>query len=74
MAERRVLADINRGGLRLVITEVSRVEIEPLGFKFQTIEHALEYVTIHPELFSSDVYAALLEWLEALGGGGLWKG
>ena len=74
MAERRVLADINRGQLRVVITEASTVELEPLGLEFATLEDAAEYVAIHPELFSSDVHGALLERLGALGGGGLWNG
>ena len=71
MAERRVLTDINRGELRLVITEASTVGLEPLGLKFATIEDVLEYVTVWPEAFSSDLYAALLERLKELGGGGL---
>ena len=73
MAERRVLADLNRGELRLVITEASTVELEPLGLEFATIEDALEYVTIYPEAFSGDLYEALLERMKELGGGS-WNG
>ena len=71
MNSRRVLFSADRAELRLVINEASTVELEPLGLEFATIEDAAEYVAIHPELFSSDVYAALLERLKELGGGGL---
>ena len=71
MNSRRVLFSADRAELRLVITEVSTVELEPLGLEFETIEDALEYVTIWPEAFPEDLYAALLERLKELGGGGL---
>jgi hypothetical protein len=71
MAKRRILADINHGELRLVITETSKVALEPLNLEFETIEDAVEYVVIYPERFSGEIYAALLERLWELGGGGL---
>jgi hypothetical protein len=71
MATRRVLANINHGELRLIITESSKVALEPFNLEFETIEDAVEYVVIYPETFSSEIYAALLERLRELGGGGL---
>jgi hypothetical protein len=71
MAKRRVLADLNHGELRLVITETSRVALEPSNLEFETIEDAVNYVVMYPERFPSELYAALLERLRELGGGGL---
>lgn len=71
MAERRVIADLEGGRLCLVITERSTVALEPLGLEFATLEEAAEWVMIHPHEFSSAMYNALLERLEAMGGGGL---
>jgi hypothetical protein len=69
MAKRRILADINHGELRLVITETSKVALEPLNLEFETIEDAVDYVVMYPETFSSHVYGALLEALGKLRGG-----
>ena len=71
MAQRRVIADLEGGRLRLVITERSTVALEPHNVEFATLEDAAEWVTIHPQEFSSTVYNALLERLEAMGGGSL---
>ncbi|NJK43568.1 MAG: hypothetical protein HC933_04230 [Pleurocapsa sp. SU_196_0] len=71
MATRRVLAEVNGGELRLLITEHSTVLLEPMNLEFETIEDAVAYIVMHPQTFSSEVYAALLERLESLGGGGL---
>ncbi len=71
MAQRRVLADLEGGRLRLVITERSTVGLEPLGLEFDTIEDAWDHVTMHPLEFPGDLYNALLERLEAMGAGGL---
>lgn len=71
MAQRRVIADFEEGRLRLVITERSTVAFEPHNIEFVTLEEAAEYVTVHPEQFSGETYNALLERLEAMGGGGL---
>ena len=71
MAQRRVIADLEGGRLRLVITERSTVALEPPGLEFETIEDAWDHVTMYPLEFSSEVYDALLEQLEAMGGRGL---
>jgi hypothetical protein len=71
MATRRVMAEVNNGELRLVITERSTVMLEPMNLEFETIEDAVEYVVTHPDEFSGDVYQALLEQLWGRGGGGL---
>ena len=71
MAQRRVIVDLEGGRLRLVITQRSTVALEPSNLEFATLEEAAEYVAIHLEQFSSTVYNALLERLEAMGGGGL---
>jgi hypothetical protein len=71
MHPRRVLFSIDRPELRLVITESSKAALEPLNLEFETVEDAWEHVTMHPLEFPSDLYAALLERLRELGGGGL---
>jgi hypothetical protein len=68
VAQRRVLADLENGRLRLVITERSTVALEPFGLEFETIEDAWDHVTMHPLEFPSDLYRALLERLNALRG------
>jgi hypothetical protein len=68
---RRILAEIGDGELRLVITERSTVQLEPMNLEFETIEDAVEYIVMHPQTFSGEVYEALLERLGLLGGGGL---
>lgn len=70
----RIVVEIENGALRLSIAPDSTVLLEPQNLEFTTLEEAAEWVTIHPEQFSGAVYVALLERLEALGGGGLWNG
>ena len=70
----RVLLEVANGALRLLLAAHSTVLLEPQNLEFTTLEEAAEWVTIHPEQFSGAVYVALLERLEALGGGGLWNG
>ena len=66
MAERRVIADLEGGRLRLVITERSTVALEPRSLEFETIEDAWDHVTMYPLEFPSDLYDALLEQLNRL--------
>jgi hypothetical protein len=71
MNSRQVLFQIDDPELRVVLTQRSTVALEPHNLEFATLEEVAEYVTIHPREFSSVVYDALLERLEAMGGGGL---
>ena len=66
MAQRRVIADLEGGRLRLVITERSTVALEPLGLEFETIEDAWDHVTMYPLEFPGDLYDALLGQLNRL--------
>lgn len=74
MMKNRIVVEIENGALRLSITADSTVLLEPQNLEFATPEDAAEYVMIHREQFPGALYEALLERLEAMGGGGLWNG